>query len=174
MSGVKGKSGMKPYKFDLVAVEGLGGLDCTYEELASFPMAICPKCKGGKEVSECNCEEGKITVSKILIEKLMMNHDSDFCKAYKKGNGNKKISLRRQMYQAASEGNTALLIFLAKNRLGMTDYQVHVQVDVKQLIAQCDISEAEFNRVKGRIDRGELDFGETKLIEGKEDEKEDG
>ena len=34
-----------------------------------------------------------------------------------------RASLRRRQHQAAMEGNTALLIFLGKNRLGQTDKQ---------------------------------------------------
>ncbi len=151
MSGVKGKSGRKKKTYDLSLVESLGALDCTHPEMAAM-----------------------LEVSQRTVDSLMEDGESSFLASYKKGQGRSKISLRRTLRRLADEGNIPAAIFLAKNRLGMTDYQVHVQVDVKQLIAQCDISEADFNRVKGRIDRGEYDFGDTKLIEVKGDGKEDG
>lgn len=147
MAGVKGKSGAKKKAYDLKIVESLGALDCTYMEIASV-----------------------LEVSERTIASRMEDGADGFLAAYKKGQGRSKVSLRRTLRRLADEGNIAAAIFLAKNRLGMTDYAVQVDLNftIKTLASQLGLSEADFMQVSEKIARGELDF--SKVIEIEEGE----
>lgn len=47
----------------------------------------------------------------------------DFAEAIKRGEMSRKMGLLRKMWEMAKAGNTSVVIFLAKNWLGMTDKQ---------------------------------------------------
>ena len=49
-----------------------------------------------------------------------LQRDEEFCRIYKKGQENGKMSLRRMQYKLA-EKNTAMAIFLGKQYLGQRD-----------------------------------------------------
>jgi hypothetical protein len=94
------KAGRPRIEFDLSQVEGLGQIGATAAEMA----AILP-------------------ASQSTIEHRMADQESDFSKAYKKGFGTLKMSLRRKQIQLAMAGDRALLIWLGKQLLGQTDKQ---------------------------------------------------
>ena len=75
---------------------------------------------------QCTAEEiaGWFSVSVDTIERRVKEHyDCGFAEIFKEKRGTGKISLRRAMFQKAIEGNTAMLIWLSKNYLGMSDKQ---------------------------------------------------
>lgn len=92
----------KKVKIDWEVVEHLIGIHCTKEEIAYVV---------GYEI-------------KTVMRRCRLDLQMDFDQLYKKHSANAKASLRRAMFQAAvKEGNTAMMIFLAKNLLGMRDKQ---------------------------------------------------
>lgn len=80
-------------------IEKLCKIDCTGEEIASF-IGVC------YDTLERACK-------RIYKQPL-----ADYIRE-KRGAGN--ISLRRRQYKAAMDGNTTMLIWLGKNRLGQSD-----------------------------------------------------
>ena len=90
--------GRPALEFDLTEVEKLGMLGATAADIAAW----------------FNC--GLRT-----IERRMGKADGDFRRAYDKGFGRLKISLRRQQIEAAKSGNTAMLIWLGKQLLDQAD-----------------------------------------------------
>ena len=58
-------------------------------------------------------------VSKKTIERRMKN--AEFAQVIEDGRNNRKISLKRFQWQAASSGSVPMLIFLGKNELGQRD-----------------------------------------------------
>ena len=77
---------------DYNTVEKLANIQCTQEEIASF----------------------------LGISVRTLQRDEEFCRIYKKGQENGKMSLRRMQYKLA-EKNTAMAIFLGKQYLGQRD-----------------------------------------------------
>ena len=77
---------------DYNTVEKLANIQCTQEEIASF----------------------------LGISVRTLQRDEEFCRIYKKGQKNGKMSLRRMQYKLA-EKNTAMAIFLGKQYLGQRD-----------------------------------------------------
>ena len=95
---MKKKQGRPSLEFDLAEVEKLGMLGATAAEIAAW----------------FNC--GLRT-----IERRMGSADGDFRRAYDRGFGRLKISLRRQQIEAAKKGNVAMLIWLGKQLLEQAD-----------------------------------------------------
>jgi IS30 family transposase len=94
------KPPIPPYKFiDWVAFDRLCFIHCTQAEIASF----------------FGCAEETIE-SAIKREKGI-----SYLEYYEQKKGDGKRSLRRRMFELANNGNTTMLIWLAKNHLGMSD-----------------------------------------------------
>lgn len=90
--------GRPTLEFDLVEVEKLGMLGTTAPEMAAW----------------FNC--GLRT-----IERRMAKPDGEFRRAYEKGFGRLKISIRRQQIESAKSGNVSMLIWLGKQLLDQAD-----------------------------------------------------
>lgn len=84
-------------KIDLVEIEKLYGLQCTDEEVAAF----------------CG-----VSTRTILRRKQMKKFQEAVDRAKAKG----RVSLRRNLFRLAANGNVAAAIFLSKNLLGYKDY----------------------------------------------------
>ena len=84
--------GRPKIQIDYNTVEKLANIQCTQEEIASF----------------------------LDISVRTLQRDEEFCRIYKKGQENGKMSLRRIQYKLA-EKNTAMAIFLGKQYLGQRD-----------------------------------------------------
>ena len=85
-------TGRPKKEIDYDMVEKLANIQCTQEEIASF----------------------------LGISVRTLQRDEEFCRIYKKGQENGKMSLRRMQYKLA-EKNTAMAIFLGKQYLGQRD-----------------------------------------------------
>lgn len=85
-------SGRPKKQIDYNAVEKLANIQCTQEEIANF----------------------------LGISVRTLQRDDEFCRIYKKGQDNGKMSLRRIQYKLA-EKNTAMAIWLGKQYLGQRD-----------------------------------------------------
>lgn len=96
----KPKRGRPRIEFDLDMVEGLGRIGATAVEMA----AVLP-------------------ASQSTIEHRMADKESPFSKAYEKGRGLLKTSLRRKQIQVALSGHATMLIWLGKQLLEQTDRQ---------------------------------------------------
>ena len=79
-------------EIDYVTVEKLASIQCTQEEIANF----------------------------LDISVRTLQRDDEFCRIYKKGMDNGKMSLRRTQFKLA-EKNTSMAIFLGKQYLGQRD-----------------------------------------------------
>lgn len=79
-------------KLDYEIVEKLANIQCTQEEIASF----------------------------LEVSVRTLQRDEEFCRIYKKGQDNGRMSLRRYQFKQA-EKNTAMAIFLGKQYLGQRD-----------------------------------------------------
>lgn len=77
---------------DYVTVEKLANIQCTQEEIANF----------------------------LNIHVRTLQRDEEFCRVFKKGIDNGKMSLRRMQFKLA-EKNTSMAIFLGKQYLGQKD-----------------------------------------------------
>ena len=77
---------------DYEIVEKLSNIQCTQEEIANF----------------------------LDVSVRTLQRDEEFCRIYKKGINNGKMSLRRYQYKLA-EKNTAMAIWLGKQYLGQKD-----------------------------------------------------
>ena len=84
--------GRPKIQIDYNTVEKLANIQCTQEEIASF----------------------------LNISVRTLQRDEEFCRIYKKGQENGKMSLRRIQYKLA-EKNTSMAIFLGKQFLGQRD-----------------------------------------------------
>ena len=88
------KKGRPKKEFDLGEVERLGSIGATYEEMASW-----------------------FDTTTRTIERRMAEEEGGFCRAYKKGMGRLKMSLRRKQLELANSGNPTMLIWLGKQML---------------------------------------------------------
>lgn len=88
----KKKVGRKKLVIDYVTVEKLASIQCTQEEISTF----------------------------LGISVRTLQRDEEFCRIYKKGMENGKMSLRRIQFKLA-EKNSAMAIFLGKQYLGQKD-----------------------------------------------------
>ncbi len=79
-------------EIDYEAVEKLASIQCTQEEIATF----------------------------LNLSVRTLQRDEEFCRLYKKGQENGKMSLRRIQFKLA-EKNTSMAIFLGKQYLGQKD-----------------------------------------------------
>ena len=85
-------AGRPKKEIDYDAVEKLANIQCTQEEIASF----------------------------LNLSIRTLQRDAEFCRLYKKGRENGKMSLRRMQFKLA-EKNTSMAIFLGKQYLGQRD-----------------------------------------------------
>ena len=79
-------------QIDYVAVEKLASIQCTEEEIAQF----------------------------LEVSVRTLQRDEEFCRVFKKGKENGKMSLRRIQFKLA-EKSYAMAIFLGKQYLGQKD-----------------------------------------------------
>lgn len=79
-------------EIDYEAVEKLANIQCTQEEIASF----------------------------LELSVRTLQRDEEFCRLYKKGKENGKMSLRRMQFKIA-EKNPTMAIWLGKQYLGQRD-----------------------------------------------------
>lgn len=79
-------------EIDYTAVEKLASIQCTQEEIANF----------------------------LELSVRTLQRDEKFCRLYKKGMDNGKMSLRRTQFKIA-EKNASMAIFLGKQYLGQRD-----------------------------------------------------
>lgn len=99
----KGKG--RPVKdFDLAEVEKLGLLGATVAEMAAW--------------FGCGVR---------TVERRMAAKEGEFRRAYDRGHGRLKISLRRQQIEAAKKGNITMMIWLGKQLLDQADKREIVQ-----------------------------------------------
>jgi len=108
------KVGRLRIEFDLEMVEALGRLGATAEEMAHV-----------------------LPASQSTVEHRMTDPTSDFYNAYKRGQSNLKVSLRRQQISMALKGDRTMCIWLGKQLLGQRDRADlrHVTVDLSDLSA---------------------------------------
>ena len=92
---------------DYEAVEKLANIQCTQEEIASF----------------------------LNLSVRTLQRDEEFCRIYKKGQDNGKMSLRRIQYKLA-EKNATMALWLGKQYLGQKDT---FEVESKQLVKVQDL-----------------------------------
>ena len=85
-------AGRPKFKIDYEAVRKLASIMCTQHEIATF----------------LGCDE------------RTLQRDSEFCRVYKEGQENGKMSLRRMQFKLA-EKSYAMAIFLGKQYLGQKD-----------------------------------------------------
>lgn len=85
-------AGRPKKEIDYETVEKLANIQCTQEEIASF----------------------------LNLSVRTLQRDKEFCRVYKKGQENGRMSLRRMQFKLA-EKNTAMAIFLGKQYLGQKD-----------------------------------------------------
>lgn len=88
--------GRKSINIDPDQVRALARLSCSYEEIADV------------------LKIGRSTFAKKLKEKPIRE-------AYERGKSEGAVSLKRAQFDTAVAGNTAMLIWLGKNRLGQAD-----------------------------------------------------
>lgn len=79
-------------KIDYLTVEKLANIQCTQDEIATF----------------------------LGVSVRTLQRDEEFCRLYKKGQDNGRMSLRRIQFKLA-EKNTSMAIFLGKQYLGQKD-----------------------------------------------------
>lgn len=115
----KKKVGRKKLVIDYATVEKLASIQCTQEEISTF----------------------------LGISVRTLQRDGEFCRIYKKGMENGKMSLRRIQFKLA-EKNSAMAIFLGKQYLGQKDIVEQQNVDlgkVEELLSKIE-SEANDNK----------------------------
>lgn len=100
-----GAMGTPAFVFDPKQVQIFGMYSATYETMAEY-----------------------FGVSIDTIRRRMHDEQSDFCRAYKKGNGMGLMRLREAQLQKALSGDSTMLIWLGKQLLGQRD---SIQNDVK-------------------------------------------
>ncbi len=104
----KGAGGRPRAEIDWTLVDDLCAIHCTHSEIAAV-------CHVHHDTLNIHCKRKfKMTFSEYIEEKRALG----------------KRSLRRLMWQKAETGSNAMLIFLAKNWLGMADRNVVENVEV--------------------------------------------
>lgn len=88
-------------EIDYTVVEKLASIQCTQEEIANF----------------------------LEISVRTLQRDEEFCRIFKKGQDNGKMSLKRYQFKLA-EKNTAMAIWLGKQYLGQRD---NIDVNASQV-----------------------------------------
>ena len=101
---VGNKGGRPRKKIDYKTVEKLCALQCTGAEIASF----------------LNIDYS------TLVEHIQRDYGMSFPEYFELKSGAGRVSLRRRQWQAAQEGNSAMLIWLGKQYLGQGEpTQIH-------------------------------------------------
>lgn len=85
-------AGRPKIELDYNTIEKLANIQCTQEEIASF----------------------------LGVSVRTLQRDEEFCRIYKKGQDNGKMSIRRMQFKLA-EKNTSMAIWLGKQYLGQKD-----------------------------------------------------
>lgn len=100
-------------QIDYNLVEKLAGIQCTQEEIANF----------------------------LNLSVRTLQRDNEFCRLYKKGQDNGKMSLRRIQFKLA-EKNASMAIFLGKQYLGQKDVietdNTHEILKVEELLSKIE------------------------------------
>lgn len=99
-------AGRPKKEIDYETVEKLASIQCTQEEIANF----------------------------LNLSVRTLQRDEEFCRLYKKGQDNGKMSLRRIQFKLA-EKNTSMAIFLGKQYLGQRDI---IETDNKHEITKVE------------------------------------
>jgi len=89
------KIGRPKIELDYELINKLAQIHCTQEEIANF----------------------------LEVSVKTLQRDEEFCRIYKKGVDEGKMSLRRIQWKLADKGNTAMAIWLGKQYLGQKDKQ---------------------------------------------------
>lgn len=101
-------------EIDYEAVEKLASIQCTQEEIANF----------------------------LGLSVRTLQRDEEFCRLYKKGMDNGKMSLRRTQFKIAEKGNASMAIFLGKQYLGQRDVieadNTHEITKVEELLSKIE------------------------------------
>lgn len=101
-------------EIDYEAVEKLASIQCTQEEIANF----------------------------LGLSVRTLQRDEEFCRLYKKGMDNGKMSLRRTQFKIAEKGNASMAIFLGKQYLGQRDVieadNTHEIMKVEELLSKIE------------------------------------
>ena len=105
----KKKPGRPRIEFDLAAVEGLGRIGATVNDMVHV-----------------------LPASKRTIAERMADPESDFRIAYEKGRSLLNSSLRRKQIQVAMSGNVAMLIWLGKQLLNQSERQEVITLTPQQ------------------------------------------
>lgn len=113
----KKKVGRKKLVIDYVTVEKLASIQCTQEEISTF----------------------------LGISVRTLQRDEEFCRIYKKGQENGKMSLRRMQFKLA-EKNSAMAIFLGKQYLGQKDVVEHENKEISKVEELLNKIEKEANK----------------------------
>lgn len=110
MSKTKGRGPGRPQiEFDLEAVEGLGRIGATINDMVHV-----------------------LPASKRTIADRMADPESDFRIAYEKGRSLLNSSLRRKQIQVAMTGNVTMWIWLGKQHLKQSDRQEVITITPEQ------------------------------------------
>lgn len=126
------------------AFEGLCRIQCTLDEMCAF--------------LECDNK----TLEKWCEQEYGMKFREVFAKKRLKGN----VSLRRRLYRkGVEEGDTKILIFLAKNWLGMSDKQdvkVENPLQISSVYDLSKLTEEELLQLRGILNKAKpKDNGKT-------------
>jgi hypothetical protein len=128
------KKPRKPRKtIDYEAIEKLGMLQCTHEEIAAF----------------------------LNVSTSFLAHDRKFLRLHKMGLQKGRMSLRRHQWRALEEGNTTMLVWLGKQYLGQRDRFEHsgnVDLNVNSLLE--DMRERARQQREPQLIEGQIIEGE--------------
>ena len=114
MDETKNKGGRPRAEINLAQVKKLAGLNCTEPEIASVLGVSYPTWKRHKQ------------------------QNTEIFEAVDQGKLNGNVSLRKKQWDEGMDGNTTMLIWLGKNRLGQSDKQHIEQHQVEQLVIVTD------------------------------------
>jgi hypothetical protein len=134
MPKTKKKAGRPRIEFDLEAVEGLGRIGATINDMVHV-----------------------LPASKRTIADRLAEPEGDFRTAYEKGRSLLNSSLRRKQIQVAMTGNVAMLIWLGKQHLAQADRQdTRISVTPEEVARMSDeeltrmLEEARLQSASGR------------------------
>ena len=105
-------AGRPKKEIDYILAEKLANIMCTQEEIATM--------------FDCDVRT--------------LQRDEEFCRVFKKGKENGKMSLRRNQWKL-SEKNTAMAIWLGKQYLGQKDRLETENTDIKRITIVDDLPE---------------------------------
>lgn len=107
-------AGRPKKEIDYEVVEKLASIQCTQDEIANF----------------------------LGLSVRTLQRDEEFCRLYKKGMDNGKMSLRRTQFKIAEKGNASMAIFLGKQYLGQRDVieadNTHEIMKVEELLSKIE------------------------------------